>query len=70
MMKDFNIESEKYYLYAFTFIQDQLKNEKDIKFNVKLEEGKIVFELCIDKDTQKYILNSMIKEIEKLTGGK
>lgn len=59
-----SIESNKYYLYSFTIVPDQLNRKKDFQFNVKLEEGKIIFEISIDKDTQ----NVIFKEFMELMG--
>ena len=56
------IEPDRFYLYAFTIITNQLKRENDIQFNIKLEEGKIIFELSIDKKTQ----NGIFKEFTRL----
>jgi len=54
-----SIESNKYYLYCFSVYNQIAK--KDFQFNVKLEEGKIIFELNIDKDTQNAIFGEFVK---------
>ena len=54
-----DITPDKYYLYCFSLVNQITK--KDFKFNVKLEEGKIIFELNIDKDTQNAIFGEFTK---------
>ncbi len=56
-----SIESNKYYLYCFSVFNQMA--EKDFQFNVKLEEGKIIFELNIDKGTQNAIFGEFVKLI-------
>lgn len=53
------ITPNKYYLYCFSLVNKLTK--KDFQFNVKLEEGKIIFELNIDKDTQNTIFGEFVK---------
>lgn len=53
------IEANKYYLYCFSLVNKLTK--KDFQFNIKLEEGKITFELSIDKNTQNTIFGEFVK---------
>jgi len=63
------IEPNKYYLYSFSLINQVA--EKEFKVNLKLEEGKIVFEINIDKDTQNTIFGEFMKQIKiSKKGGK
>ena len=57
--KNIELESNKYYLYCFSLINKLTK--KDFQFNVKLETGKIIFELSIDGDTQNTIFGEFMK---------
>jgi len=57
--KNIKLESNKYYLYCFSLVNQLTK--KDFKFNIKLETGKIIFELSIDGDTQNTIFGEFMK---------
>ena len=57
--KNIELESNKYYLYCFSLVNKLTK--KDFQFNVKLETGKVIFELSIDKDTQNAIFGEFMK---------
>ena len=53
--KNVGLEPDRYILYCFSII-NQIA-DKEFKINLKLEEGKIIFEINIDKETQNTIFS-------------
>lgn len=60
--KNIGLTPDKYILYCFSIV-NQIAN-KEFKVNLKLEEGKIIFEINIDKDTQNVIFGEFMKQIK------